>query len=730
MLINLTNLASILNSKDFILTWQFNYIFNCLNFTVPKLLKHQVRISNFRKKNFTVFNSRPQLIKKSSSKLLTLSITQPVFNKSFWVLIGMVFFSKTHFNDSSHMKHRLKWFKKSQPKKPSTLLKKSQLNYLKTTFQGMNLRVDSGVNYNERIESRTTWSKPYLFLGKLDNSPKYLNFLNQSLVTKSKLWFKNLKRKVLPIAKNFLKKSWSIRVNTNRNTLQPHQFNSVTAVSKRKFFKKYLKHRSLQKQLFSSLFWLKKSSLPQKKLRDLNFTTNPAWVTKFLHDHFDLALYKLRRKKEFLSLLHVQKFVWNPYTLYTPSLSRSIVLQNQVLQSVLLNRKLVLKKKKSRTVKYHLSKVDLNLVSTTNYSHYTSHTSTLYWFNSKMINKMTIKKSDYTIRLKFQLFSTHGLSFILPLYGFLFLTSYQSTVPSHHHLLTNQKYSFLYLNDFKKLLLNKFSKTAVFNRFFFEQKKWAQPTILSSLNDKPSSSDLLSYFSHTYKNIFDATQTRDSLTSEGLTLQRIKFKPGYSRLWRVARITLKFLLNLKFTYQKKLTRYLVKFFRLNKLVLLKFNELKLSTVLTTTLLVPDRENALLLISNNLVFVNGGLVLNSSFLIFKNDFLQLLVSLKYYILFRWLKNFQLLKRKRLSKFISNISLRTLNKDRKKNRLLLPSWTLEALLFNYDVPNYLEVDFFSLSAFCLYEPFLPQDFNPSLWNLEKTSIYNLYNWKYIT
>jgi hypothetical protein len=155
----------------------------------------------------------------------------------------------------------------------------------------------------------------------------------------------------------------------------------------------------------------------------------------------------------------------------------------------------------------------------------------------------------------------------------------------------------------------------------------------TSVNSKPSSSDLLSYFSYSYKNILDITKSKESLISEGLTLQRIKFKPGYSRLWRVARITLKFLLNLKFTYQKKLTRYLVKFFRLNRLVLLKFNELKLNTVLTTTLLVPDRENALLLISNNLVFVNGNLVLNADFLIFKNDFLQLLVSVKYYILFR-------------------------------------------------------------------------------------------------
>ena len=84
--------------------------------------------------------------------------------------------------------------------------------------------------------------------------------------------------------------------------------------------------------------------------------------------------------------------------------------------------------------------------------------------------------------------------------------------------------------------------------------------------------------------------------------------------------------------------------------------------------------------------------------------------------------------RLNKFISNISLTKLNKDRKKTRLVLPNWTLNALLFKYDIPQYLEVDFLTLSIFCLYEPFLPQDFNHSLWNLEKVSIYNLYNWKY--
>ena len=312
----------------------------------------------------------------------------------------------------------------------------------------------------------------------------------------------------------------------------------------------------------------------------------------------------------------------------------------------------------------------------------------------------------------------------------MFITSYHNTLKTQSRLLLIQKYSFLYLNDFKKLLFGKFNKINTFNRFYFTEHQWNTKQLNPTLKTVNKLSNLLGYFNSTYNQTVKLNKTKDSLTYESLTLTRIKFKPGYSRLWRTARTTLKFLLNLKFTYQKKLTRYLVKFFRLNKLVLLKYNELKLNLVLTSTSIVPDKENAALLISNNLVFVNGQIITNPTFLIFKNDFIQLLISLKYYVLFKWLKNFQFLKQKRLNKFISNISLTKLNKDRKKTRLVLPNWTLNALLFKYDIPQYLEVDFLTLSIFCLYEPFLPQDFNHSLWNLEKVSIYNLYNWKYIT
>lgn len=700
---------------------------------LPKCFKKRnVKKTLFTKKHFLLLHSRP-FKSSSATQPLTLHVPQTAFLKPVWFLIGMTFLPKLSFNDNNHSKFHLKTFKKFTSKRAPLLKKKLNLLYLKKNFLTKKNFVHKGINFNERLETQSPWTRPYLFLGRDQTTPKYLNFLNQTLFIKSKFFWKHTRRVNTGLSEVLLQKNWSLRIKLNNNKIMGQNFNSFTSLSKRKFFKKYLKHRSLQKKLTQSLSWFTKIRVSRQKVRKANQNFNPMFAFKLLCGYSNLALYKLRRKKEFLNLLYVQK------TSLYPSFTRGIVFgvtkNHKPLQPTTNSPFLTInlkgrQRKKLRQSNFTFKKSTTILTINTNPYVYSFSRDLLRQIQNHVISKFKFKKSEYAQNMKLKLNSVHSLSFILPLYGFLFLTSYHSLTPNQSHLLTIQKYSFLYLNDFKKLLFGKFNKVAVFNKFFFEQKGWNKLPMTSKLNHQPSPSDLLSYFNQTYKTLFNLNQHKKSLVGEGLSLNRIKFKPGYSRLWRVARTTLKFLLNLKFTYQKKLTRYLVKFFRLNRLVLLKYNELKLSTVLTTTLLVPDRENSLLLISNNLVFVNGSLVLNPTFLIFKNDFLQLLVSVKYYILFRWLKNFQLLKRKRLNKFISNISLKKLNKDRKKNRVVLPSWTLNALLFNYDIPKYLEVDFFSLSAFCLYEPFLAQDFNPSLWNLEKTSIYNLYNWKYIT
>jgi hypothetical protein len=191
--------------------------------------------------------------------------------------------------------------------------------------------------------------------------------------------------------------------------------------------------------------------------------------------------------------------------------------------------------------------------------------------------------------------------------------------------------------------------------------------IFTIINQKTFCITLIKVIGLTKKLLF---LEKKKLFFENISIKRIKFKPGYSRLWRLSRVALKFLLSLKFQYQQKLTKYLSRFLRLNKFMLVKYNEFKLLNLLTTTLLLPDRENSLLLITNRLVFLNSYLVTNEKVYLFVNDFLQLIVSLKYYILFKWIKNLNILKKKRLGKFAFNLSIRRLHKDRKKPRQTFP------------------------------------------------------------
>jgi hypothetical protein len=68
----------------------------------------------------------------------------------------------------------------------------------------------------------------------------------------------------------------------------------------------------------------------------------------------------------------------------------------------------------------------------------------------------------------------------------------------------------------------------------------------------------------------------------------------------------------------------------------------------------------------------------------------------------------------------------NKQRSRN---LPDWILTSRLKSFDIPKYLEVDFFTLSTFILYEPFLFNDLNSISYLESRSEITNMYNWKYI-
>lgn len=118
-----------------------------------------------------------------------------------------------------------------------------------------------------------------------------------------------------------------------------------------------------------------------------------------------------------------------------------------------------------------------------------------------------------------------------------------------------------------------------------------------------------------------------------IKIPRIKFKPGYQKLWRRYREALKESLGVKFIYQKQLTRYLVKFFRKTTTYTFSQDELKLSRILISSKLLPDLYSTRLFLGYNLIFINGYPAHTGDELTLVGDFIQLELSTTYYIFFR-------------------------------------------------------------------------------------------------
>jgi hypothetical protein len=61
--------------------------------------------------------------------------------------------------------------------------------------------------------------------------------------------------------------------------------------------------------------------------------------------------------------------------------------------------------------------------------------------------------------------------------------------------------------------------------------------------------------------------------------------------------------------------------------------------------------------------------------------------------------------------------------------VPHWVQNIRFSREDVPKYVEVDFFTLSIFMLYTPYMLSDFSPLNMFDSRDRVINMYNWKYI-
>jgi len=263
-----------------------------------------------------------------------------------------------------------------------------------------------------------------------------------------------------------------------------------------------------------------------------------------------------------------------------------------------------------------------------------------------------------------------------------------------------------------KLFLNKINNT-----------NFAQ----NSLNFKTSKNDIL------YRNLFLLKGDDVSFKKSEVHITRIRFKPGYQRLWRDARTALKESLHIKFQYQYRLTRYLTRFFRQVSNYTFNYSEMAIDKIVIYSRLLPDHNTFNIFQENKLIYINGRIVFNKNLLAVENDLIQLIVSKWYYILYRWLTNWTLTRTKKFKKLIYKKGLASkhkLMKNRKQKSQHTPTWIYNLRYDISDVKPYLEVDYFTLSTFVLYEPFLLLNYSSDDVLDSRTNIYKLYNWKYIS
>lgn len=215
-------------------------------------------------------------------------------------------------------------------------------------------------------------------------------------------------------------------------------------------------------------------------------------------------------------------------------------------------------------------------------------------------------------------------------------------------------------------------------------------------------------------------------------IPRVRFRPGYQRMWRRARTALQESLNLKFIYQQQLTRYLVRFYKGSNRYNLSQAEMSLNRVVMYSRLLPDNPTVDAFMSQKLVYLNGRPIYDPYTILVPNDIIQLIVSMWYYVTYRWISNWTLKRHKKFKKLVYRKGLASRQKVmklKKQRSYYTPNWIHLARYDISDVKPYIEVDYFTLSAIVLYEPFQTYYASPDEAPDYRPTIYRMYNWKYI-
>jgi len=143
------------------------------------------------------------------------------------------------------------------------------------------------------------------------------------------------------------------------------------------------------------------------------------------------------------------------------------------------------------------------------------------------------------------------------------------------------------------------------------------------------------YYKENFFSFSTSSEGRVKSIKRDISIERIRFKPGYQRLWRKFRLALAESLNYKYIYQQQLTKYFVQFSRKISQRAYYTHESTLRNVMLYSRLIPDFAMLKMLFSNKVIFLNHRLALSYLIYIYKNDFIQLEITVWFYIFSKWM-----------------------------------------------------------------------------------------------
>ena len=358
--------------------------------------------------------------------------------------------------------------------------------------------------------------------------------------------------------------------------------------------------------------------------------------------------------------------------------------------------------------------------------------------------------------------SSNSKSFILHYTGLLLLSKLNLKVRLGSHLISTIRkklYSFLKPNELRfrafsarrRLttikLIRALGKSAIVGRkwlskgylynFFRNRSTGANAVNVGHVTSSPlfripALANNNMYYKENFFSFSSSSEGRVRSIKRDISIERIRFKPGYQRLWRKFRLALAESLNYKYIYQQQLTKYFVKFSRKISQRAYYTHESTLRSVMLYSRLIPDFAMLKMLFSNKVIFLNHRLALSYLIYIYKNDFIQLEITIWFYIFSKWMLLWTRARNAKFKRLVYRKSLAgkyKVMKQRKQKSHYTPKWIFLVNFDFIDVKPFLEVDYLTLSFFIIYDFRFFHVYKPEAFTENKLNIYRLYNWKYI-